>query len=114
MRDQLAQIDDATLDQTDGFRPCVAVPVLELEVDFSCAQPHEWDLHLVLSNANDEHLAANLDSLDRAIDTRFDACALHCDRRFDTFHLLKNSVAEVIGCMRELNLVREDFWYKLL
>lgn len=108
MRHKLTQINDSALDQPNCFRPRVAVSVLELQIHLACTQPHERDLHLVLSHANDKHLASKLDSLDGAVDGRFHTRALHCDGRLDALHFGDNGGAEVVGRVAEFDFVGCD------
>ncbi len=81
MRHQPLQINHAALHQPDRARPRVGVPVLELQVDFLRAEPHERDLHLGLADADDEDFAAEFDRPDRRRDGGFDAGAFEGDGR---------------------------------
>jgi hypothetical protein len=106
--DQVAELNDTALDQSDSLRPCVAVAVLELEVDLACGQAHKGDLNLVLADANDEDLAAELDGLNSASDRRLDTCALESVGRLNVVCELENCAAEIIDRVAEFNLVCED------
>lgn len=113
MSNQVAELNDTALDQPDGLGPCVAVAVLELEVDLACRQAHEGDLDLVLANANDEDLAAKLDGLNSAGDRGLDTCALKSVGRLNVVGKLENCAAEVVDRVAEFNLVCEDAGDKL-
>jgi hypothetical protein len=114
MCNQLAQLNHAALDQPNRLGPCIAVPVLELQVHLTRRQSHERDLHLVLADADDEYLAAELDGLDRAADAGFHTGALHSDSGLDALHLREDGAAEVVGRVRELDLVRCHAGHELL
>jgi len=108
VRDQLPEVDDAVLHEPDGLGPRVCVAVLELEVDLARGEAHEGNLHLVLADADDEDLAAELDGLDGAGHARLDARALHGDGGLDAVHEGEDARAEVVGRVAELDLVREQ------
>jgi hypothetical protein len=103
--DQLLEVHDTSLQQTDGSGPCVGVAVLELEVDLAGAEAHEGDLDFVLADADDEDLAAELDGLDGTCDGALNTGALECDGGFDATAELGDDFCEVFGGVLEVDLV---------
>lgn len=114
VRDQLREVDHASLQQPNGSRPCVCVPVLELKVDLPRAQSHEGDLDLRPADTNDKHLATELRRMDSTRDGRLDPSALHHHGRLHTIGLLYNSLGEILRRVAELHLVRADARAELL
>lgn len=113
MRNQLLQINNTALVQPDSLGPCIAVAVLELEVDLAGAKAHEGDFDFVFADANDEDFAAELDGLDGAVDGAFDASAFHGVRGLDALGELEDGGLEVFGGVAEFDLVGEDVGDKL-
>jgi hypothetical protein len=112
--DQLLEVHDTSLQQTDGSGPCVGVTVLELEVDLAGAEAHEGDLDFVLANANDEDLAAEFDGLDGTCNGALNTGALECDGRLDAAAELGDGLCEVFGGVLEIDLVGADRRAELL
>ena len=112
--DQSLKIHDTSLQQTDGSGPCIGVAVLELEVDLAGAEAHEGDLDFVLADANDEDLAAELDSLDGTCDGALNTGALESDGRLDATTELGDGFCEVFGGVAEVHLVGADRRAELL
>jgi hypothetical protein len=106
--DQLLEVHDTSLQQTDGSGPCVGVAVLELEVDLAGAEAHEGDLDFVLANTDDENLAAELDGLDGTCDGALNTGTLECDGGLDTTTELGDGLCEVFGSVLEVDLVGAD------
>jgi hypothetical protein len=106
--DQITELDDTALDQPDSLRPCVAVAVLELEIDLPCGQAHEGNLDLVLADANDEDLAAELDGLNSAGNRGLHTCALESVGRLNVVCEFEDCASEVVDRVAEFNLVCED------
>jgi len=113
VRDEPTQVDDAALDQADGRGPCIAIAVLELQIDLARAEPHEGNLHFVFADANDEDFAAELDSVDCAYNAALDAGTFHGNGRLDAVREGDDGVAEVVCRVGELDFVRENGGHKL-
>ncbi|CRK31461.1 hypothetical protein BN1708_005463 [Verticillium longisporum] len=113
VRDQLGEVDDAALDETDGARPRVAVPVLQLNVNLLDARAHKGNVDLVLADTNDEDLAAKLARPDGRGDAALDARALERNGRLDAAKRLDDGLGRVLG-RRALDLVRDDRGAELL
>lgn len=114
MRHQLAQLDNAALDQPDRLGPRVAVAVLELQVHLPRRQAHEGDLDFVLADADDEDFPAELDGLDGACDAGFDACALEGVGGLDAVGECEDGGLKVGDGVAELDLVGEDAGHEFL
>lgn len=83
MRHELLHIDHPVLHQSYRPRPCVAVPILELEIDFLRAETHERNTHVGFSDTNDEDFPAEFNAVDGVGDGGFDARAFERDGGFD-------------------------------
>lgn len=108
MRDKSFRINNPRLHQPYRLRPRIRIPILELQIHLPCTQPHKRNLHLVLPDANDEDLAAELDGLDGAGDAGLDARTFHGDGGLDAFHEREDGGAKVGGGVGELDFVGED------
>ncbi len=76
MRHQSLDIYNATPHESDRPRPGVAISILELQVNFLRAQPHEWEFHFILANAYHEDSSPELDGMDGRRQAALDARAL--------------------------------------
>ena len=64
MGHQSLHINDSALNKANSTGPGVGVAVLELEIDFLGAETHKRNLHVGLSDANDEDFATKLNGVD--------------------------------------------------
>lgn len=75
MRHKRRHIDDPILDQPDGPRPRIAVPVLEPQIDLLRAEPHKGNTHVRFPDPDHEDFAPELDAVDGRCDGGFHARA---------------------------------------
>ena len=100
MRHQLPNVaQEPRLHESYRLWPHVSIPVLEPKVHFPRRQPHERELHLVLTNAYDEHSPAEPDGADRSADRRLGARTFERDVRFRAAHRFDYPRCQRLGCL---------------
>ena len=119
---QLLQVNNTVLNQANGSRPSVGVAVLVLEIDLLGAQAHEWDVHLVFADSDNENLAAELHTPDRRTDTTLHTGTLERQTRAQRIrtsslavvHGVDDSVRRLFGRVALLDLVGANAWCQRL
>ena len=106
MRHQFLQLHHPTLHQPDRPGPRIAIPVLELEIDFLGTKLHKRQLHLRFPNADDENLPAELDAVNRRINAAFDTRALERDGRLHAAGQAHDFLRRLFGPNAPLHLER--------
>ena len=100
MRHQLPKVaQKPRLHESYRLWPHVSIPVLEPKVHLPRRQPHERELHLVLTNAYDKHSPAEPDGVDRSADRRLGARTFECDVRLRAAHRFDYTRCQCLGCL---------------
>lgn len=108
VRNQLRQIDNTRLDESDGAWPRVGIAVLHLNVDLPNTGAHEGDVDLCFADTNDEYLAAKLGGPDGRSNAALHACTLHRHSRLEAAKRLDDSLAPFLRRQARLNQVSND------
>jgi hypothetical protein len=107
MRHQLPNVaQQPRLHESYRLWPHVRIPILEPEVHLPRRQSHERELHLVLSDADDEHGPAEPNGVNRSADRGLSARALQRDVRLLAAHRFDHPRCQRLWCLVARNVQR--------